>query len=161
MDALKEFSIDLIECVLRRFASGNSSKITLLGIKPWLNFTLSAKTWSDIWNMDLEDLFNYQENNVFKNDPKYQKVQRLIDVCKKYGVVPEFRTEMGHALRLRVAEQISSVHATLVVFDRHHDKKYIDFYAEKIPCNMFAVNENGEIRLIKKRRKDSDEDEQI
>ncbi|KAL8499341.1 hypothetical protein ACS0TY_022356 [Phlomoides rotata] len=86
MDALKEFSIDLIECVLRRFASGNSSKITLLGIKPWLNFTLSAKTWSDIWNMDLEDLFNYQENNVFKNDPKYQKVQRLIDVCKKYGV---------------------------------------------------------------------------
>lgn len=38
MDALKEFPLELIECVLRRFASGNSSKITLLGVKPWLNF---------------------------------------------------------------------------------------------------------------------------
>ncbi|KAI3453404.1 hypothetical protein Pfo_010067 [Paulownia fortunei] len=102
--------------------------------------------------MDLDDLFTFQEKNEFKNDPKYQKVQRLIELCQKYGVVPEIRTEMGHPLRLLVVEQISSLHATLVVFDRHHDRKYIEYYAEKIPCNMLVVNDNGEVDVIKKRK---------
>ncbi|KAK6146442.1 hypothetical protein DH2020_020311 [Rehmannia glutinosa] len=152
MDGLKEFSVELLEWVFKNFTFGNSATITLLGIMPWLNIPLSAKTWSDIWSMDLEDIFTCQEKNEFKNDPKYQKVQRLIELCQKYGVVPEIRTEMGHPLRLLVVEQISSFHATLVVFDRHHDRKYIDYYAEKIPCNMVVVNDNGEVDLIKKRK---------
>lgn len=66
-------------------------------------------------------------------------------------VVPEIVTEMGHPIRLLVVEQISSLHATLVVFDRHHHKKYIEYYAEKIPCNMVVMNDNGDVDLIKKR----------
>ncbi|KAL0326603.1 UNVERIFIED_CONTAM: hypothetical protein Sangu_1738300 [Sesamum angustifolium] len=152
MDALKEFSVELLEWVLKNFSFGDSSSITLLGIMPWLNIPLSAKTWSDIWSMNLEDLSTFQEKNEFKNDPKYQKVQRLVELCQQYGVVPEIKTEMGHPLRLLVVEQISSLHATLVVFDRHHDRKHIEYYAEKIPCNMLVVNDNGEVDLIKKRK---------
>ncbi|KAL0409335.1 UNVERIFIED_CONTAM: hypothetical protein Sradi_1867900 [Sesamum radiatum] len=157
MDALKEFSVELLEWVLKNFSFGDSSSITLLGIMPWLNIPLSAKTWSDIWSMNLEDLSTFQEKNEFKNDPKYQKVQRLVELCQQYGVVPEIKTEMGHPLRLLVVEQISSLHATLVIFDRHHDRKHIEYYAEKIPCNMLVVNDNGEVDLIKKRKYSSSE----
>ncbi|KAG8374614.1 hypothetical protein BUALT_Bualt10G0013800 [Buddleja alternifolia] len=152
MDALKEFSVDLLEWVLKNFTFRDCCTITILGVMPWLNIPLSSKTWSDIWSLNLEDLSTFQEKNEFKNDPKYQKVQRLIELCQNYGVVPEIRTEMGHPLRLLVVEQISSMHATLVVFDRHHDRKYIEFYAEKIPCNMVVMNDNGEFDLIKKRK---------
>ena len=48
---------------------------------------VSSKTWSDIWTMDLEDLSNILEKSEWKSDVKYQKVQRLIDVCQKYGVL--------------------------------------------------------------------------
>ncbi|KAL0446369.1 UNVERIFIED_CONTAM: hypothetical protein Slati_1764800 [Sesamum latifolium] len=157
MDALKEFSVELLEWVLKNFSFGDSSSITLLGIMPWLNIPLSAKTWSDIWSMNLEDLSTFQEKSEFKNDPKYQKVQRLFELCQQYGVVPEIKTEMGHPLRLLVVEQISSLHATLVIFDRHHDRKHIEYYAEKIPCNMLVVNDNGEVDLIKKRKHSSSE----
>lgn len=37
-------------------------------------------------------------------------------------MVPEIRTEMGHPLRLLVVEQISSLNATLVVFDKYVKK---------------------------------------
>ncbi|XP_012841299.1 PREDICTED: uncharacterized protein LOC105961613 [Erythranthe guttata] len=105
--------------------------------------------------MDFDDLSSFQEKNEFKNDPKYQKIQRLIQLCRKYGVVPDIVTEMGHPIRLLVVEQISSLHATLVVFDRHHDKKHIEYYAEKITCDMVVMNDNGDVDLIKKRKLDT------
>ncbi|XP_073120725.1 uncharacterized protein [Henckelia pumila] len=157
VDALKEFQVDLLEWVLRNFTIKNRHTITILGIMPWLNMPLSSKTWSDMWSMNLENLSYFQEKGDFKNDPKCQKVQRLIDLCQKYGVEPEIRSEMGHPLRLLVIEHISNLHATLVVFDRHHDRKYIEYYAEKVPCNMVVVNDNGAVNLIKKRKSvDSD-----
>ncbi|CAI9755260.1 unnamed protein product [Fraxinus pennsylvanica] len=151
MNGLKDVSIDLLEWVLKNFTFRHCCTITILGISPWLNIPLSAKTWSDIWSMDLDDLSTVRERIEWKNDPKYQKVQRLVDLCQSYGVVPEIRTEMGHPIRLLVVEQISSLNATLVVFDRHHDRKNIEYYAEKVPCNMVVVNDNGEVELIKKR----------
>ncbi|KAL2545734.1 uncharacterized protein Fot_14967 [Forsythia ovata] len=151
MDGLKDVSIELLEWVLKNFTFRDCCKITILGVTPWLNIPLSAKTWSDIWSMGLEDLSILKEKTEWKNDPKYQKVLRLVDLCQNYGVVPEIRTEMGHPIRLLVVEQISSLHATLVVFDRHHDRKNIEYYAEKVPCNMVVVNDNGEVELIKKR----------
>ncbi|KAL8064746.1 hypothetical protein ABFX02_01G111700 [Erythranthe guttata] len=155
MDALKEFSFELLEWVLNNFTFRHCCTITLLGIMPWLNIPLSAKTRSDIWSMDFDDLSSFQEKNEFKNDPKYQKIQRLIQLCRKYGVVPDIVTEMGHPIRLLVVEQISSLHATLVVFDRHHDKKHIEYYAEKITCDMVVMNDNGDVDLIKKRKLDT------
>lgn len=52
-----------------------------------LVYIVSAKTWSDIWSMDLEDLSIVKERIEWKNDPKYQKVLRLVDLCQKYGVI--------------------------------------------------------------------------
>ncbi|KAL1556332.1 hypothetical protein AAHA92_11975 [Salvia divinorum] len=152
MDALKDFSMEILEWVLNNFSFDTSSKISILGITPYLNIPLSTKTWSDRWGMDLEDLVLLLQKN--ENDFKYQKLGRLIHLCRKYGVVPEIRTEMGHPLRLLVIEQISTLHATLVVFDRYHDKKHIEYYAKKIPCNMLVVNHNGKAQLIKKVRCD-------
>lgn len=37
MDALKEFSIELLEWVLKNFTFRDCCTITLLGIMPWLN----------------------------------------------------------------------------------------------------------------------------
>ncbi|KAL3497802.1 hypothetical protein ACH5RR_040534 [Cinchona calisaya] len=150
MDGLKEFSMDPLEWVLKNVANGASSSctVTLLGVMPWLNIPLSSKTWSDIWSMDLEYLSMIKE---WKNDAKYQKVRVLLDLCHHYGVELEIRTEMGHPLRLLVVEQISSLHATLVVFDRYHDTKYIEYYAEKLPCNMVKMNEDGEVDMIRGR----------
>ncbi|XP_057775585.1 uncharacterized protein LOC130994558 [Salvia miltiorrhiza] len=150
MDALKEFSMEILEWVLKSFTFDNSSRINILGITPYLNIPLSTKTWSDMWGMDLEDLIPLLEKNEVKIDVKYNKLQRLLDLCRKYGVVPEIRTETGHPLQLLVIEQITTLHATLVVFDRHHDKKHIEYYAKKIPCNMLVVNDNGKAQLIKK-----------
>lgn len=45
---------------------------------------VSAKTWSDIWSMNLQDLASFGDKN--QNDPKYQKVSRLIHLCQEYGV---------------------------------------------------------------------------
>lgn len=156
MDALKEFSMELFEWVLRNFMFLGYRSIILLGITPWLNIPLSTKT--GIWAAaDLLDLSSAEDKAELMNDPKYQKIQQLIKMCRKYGVdKPEIRTGMGHPLRLLVAEQISSLEANLVVFDKHHDKKYIEYYAEKIPCNMVVVNNVGEVNLIKKRNLDDD-----
>ncbi|XP_047975914.1 uncharacterized protein LOC125218313 [Salvia hispanica] len=150
MDALKDFSMEILEWVLHNFSFDTSSKISILGITPYLNIPLSTKTWSDKWGMDLEDLVPLLQKNELNFDFKYQKLERLIHLCRKYGVVPEIRTEMGYPLQLRVIEQISTLHATLVVFDRYHDKKHIDYYAKKIRCNMLVVNHNGKAQLIKK-----------
>lgn len=121
MDALKEFSMEPLEWVLKNVAIGSPCIVTLLGVMPWLNiprtyihsfihfiinytyfffliiiykfvflyyyyyyyYIVSAKTWSDIWSMDLEDLSLIKE---WKSDPKYQKVRTLLDLCQHYGV---------------------------------------------------------------------------
>ncbi|KZV37273.1 hypothetical protein F511_14677 [Dorcoceras hygrometricum] len=152
MDALREFSIDIVEWVFRNFTLKECCTVTILGIMPWLNIPLSSKTWGDVWSMDLENLDYIQERRDGRNYPKCQKVQRLMDLCAKYGVIPAIRTEMGHPLRLVVVEKISSLHATLVVFDRYHEKKNIEFYAGKVPCNLLVVNDNGSVDLIKKHK---------
>ncbi|CAK9173401.1 unnamed protein product [Ilex paraguariensis] len=114
--------------------------------------TVSSKTWSDIWTKDLEDLLTTKEKIDWKGgDVKNQKFQKLVDLCRKYGVVPQLRTERGYPLRLVVVEQITTLHPTLIVFDRHHDRKDIEYYAEKVPCNMVILNDDGEVDMIKGR----------
>lgn len=49
-------------------------------------FAVSVKTWSDIWSMGLEDLEFILERNEMRNELKDQKIQRLCDLCQKYGV---------------------------------------------------------------------------
>ncbi|XP_071918377.1 uncharacterized protein [Coffea arabica] len=157
MDGLKEFSMEPLEWVLKNVADGASPSctVTLLGVLPWLNIPLSSKIWSDIWSIYLDDLWMIKE---WKNDSKYHKVRVLLDICQHYGVELEIRTEMGHPLHLLVVEQISSLRATLVVFDRHHGSKHIDYYAEKLPFNMVKMKEDGEVDMIRGRsRIDSEE----
>ncbi|CAI9095353.1 OLC1v1031283C1 [Oldenlandia corymbosa var. corymbosa] len=152
MDGLREFSWEPLEWVLKNVADGGGSsscKVTLLGVKPWLNIPLFSKTSSDFWSIDLDELSLIRE---LRNDANYHIVRVLLDICQHYGVVLEIRTEMGHPLHLLVLEAISSLHATLVVFDRHHDRKYIEFYAEKVPCNMVKMREDGQVEAIKIRR---------
>ncbi|KAL7164868.1 hypothetical protein ACSBR2_040707 [Camellia fascicularis] len=150
MDALKEFTMEPLEWVLKNIALEASCSVTLLGVTPWLNIPLSSKTWSDVWTMDLEDLLSIPEKTEWKSDSKYQKVQKLIDLCQQYGVKLQMRAEMGYPLQLIVVEQIISLHATLVVFDRHHHR-YSEYYAQRIPCNMVMMNEDGEVDMIKGR----------
>ncbi|GAA0157135.1 hypothetical protein LIER_44123 [Lithospermum erythrorhizon] len=78
---------------------------------------------------------------------------RRFIVALNLQVVPEIRTEMGHPLRLLVIEQITSLHPCLVVFDRYHNRKNIEYYAEKVGfCHMVRINENGEAETIHGRR---------
>ncbi|CAL5441471.1 unnamed protein product [Camellia sinensis] len=148
MDGLKEFTMDPLMWVLENIAHEAHCTITLLGVMPWLNIPLFSKTWSDIWTMDLEDLSAIKKKTKWKSDAKYQKIEQLINLCQQYGVKPQMRSEMGYPLQLLVVEQIISLHATLVVFDRHH-QKYREYYAEKIPCSMVMMNEEGEVDMIK------------
>ncbi|KAL2518626.1 Uncharacterized protein Adt_14873 [Abeliophyllum distichum] len=97
IDGLKDVSIEFLEWVLKNFTFRGNCTITLLSVMPWLNIPLSAKTWAGIWSM---------EHDIF-------------DLCRKYGVGLEIKTEMGHPLRLLVVEKISSLQPTLVVFDRY------------------------------------------
>ncbi|GMP95502.1 hypothetical protein CsSME_00044525 [Camellia sinensis var. sinensis] len=123
MDALKEFTMEPLEWVLKNIALEASCSVTLLGVTPWLNIPLSSKTWSDVWTMDLEDLLSIPEKTEWKSDSKYQKVQKLIDLCQQYGDV----------------------------FDNRHHQRYSEYYAQRIPCNMVMMNEDGEVDMIKGR----------
>ncbi|KAM7525430.1 hypothetical protein LguiA_015332 [Lonicera macranthoides] len=151
MDGLEEFSLEPLQWVLENIVLMACCTITILGVMPWLNIPLFSKTWSDIWAMDIEDLLSATEKNMWKNDMKYQKVQELIDICRKFGVVPQLKREMGYPSREVVINQITSNRATLVVFDRHHDQKNIEYYSNHVPCNMVRMNEEGEMDLIKGR----------
>ncbi|KAK9275780.1 hypothetical protein L1049_023049 [Liquidambar formosana] len=147
MDGLKEFTIEPLLWALENISQG-SCKVTLLGVMPWLNIPLSTKTWSDIWTLEMEDLSILKERSEWKSDIKYLKLQAIVDLCTKYGVVPQIKVAMGYPLRLLVVEKITSLHASWVVLDRHH-RKHKKFYAGKIPCNMVVLNPNGEVDLIK------------
>ncbi|KAA8525875.1 hypothetical protein F0562_007730 [Nyssa sinensis] len=150
MDGLKEFTTEPVEWVLENIAFYAYCKITLVGVMPWLNIPLFSKTFSDIWTLDIEDLFIIKERSEWKSDVKYQKIQRLLDLCQKYGVVPQMRTKMGYPLELVAVEHIVNLHAALVVFDRYH-RKYRQYYAERIPCNMVMMNDDGGVDMIKGR----------
>ncbi|KAF9611695.1 hypothetical protein IFM89_034878 [Coptis chinensis] len=169
MDALKEFSYETLQWALDHVI-GTGYTVTLLGVMPWLNLPfvqiitsscklpcqslnlyvhVSCKTWLDVWTLDLEDLPSLRERSEWTNDAKYQKVRAIIELCDKYGVVPHMKVAMGYPLRLVVLEQTTSLHATWVVFDRHHRKNRA-FYAKRIPCNVVMMNSDGEMDILNK-----------
>ncbi|XP_031248760.1 uncharacterized protein LOC116106531 [Pistacia vera] len=149
MDGLKDFTMEPLEWALHNIMPTGST-VTLLGLMPWLNIPLSSKTWRDVWMLELEDLSIAKDKSEWKSDAKYLKLQAVIDLCKKYGVLPQKEVVMGYPPRLLVVERIVSLHATWVVFDsdKYH-KKNRDFYAEKIPCNMVMMNEGGDVDMIR------------
>ncbi|KAK9146083.1 hypothetical protein Sjap_005986 [Stephania japonica] len=149
MDAMKDFSTEPLRWALDN-VTGSGYTVTLLGIMPWLNLPLSCKTWLDIWTLNLEDLPGLIERNEWKSDLKYQKVRGIIELCEKYGVVPNMKVAMGYPLRLVVLEQTTSLSATWIVFDKHH-RRNRGFYAKRIPCNVVMMNNEGEVEMIKVR----------
>ncbi|XP_035838432.1 uncharacterized protein LOC118485976 [Helianthus annuus] len=148
MDATKEFSVETLKWVLENIELDSSCTITLLGIKPWLTFVFSCKTETDIWKMSMEDLLNMRDTDEWRNDIRYQKAQELVNLCLKYKVTPHIESGQGFPKHLLVLERIASAYATWVVFDRHHNKKDIECIAKKVPCNVLAMNNNGEAELI-------------
>ncbi|KAF8027203.1 hypothetical protein BT93_E0192 [Corymbia citriodora subsp. variegata] len=151
MDGMKRFTTAPLEWALENLISTDCI-VTLIGVMPWLNIphvswvlmlAVSGKIWSDVWPVEWETLANLQERSEWRSDVKYVKLQAVIDLCKKYGVVPQKDMVMGYPSRLLVVEKITSLHATWVVFDRHQ-RKNREFYAERIPCNMIMMNQNGE-----------------
>ncbi|KAL6176006.1 hypothetical protein ACLB2K_052642 [Fragaria x ananassa] len=149
MDAMKEFNTAPLEWALEHVIKAGSVVI-LLGVMPWLNIPLSSKTWLDVWPVGLEELSIVKEKPEWKSDVKYLKLQSAVDLCRNYGVVLQKKVVMGFPSRLLVVDEITSLHATWVVFDRHQkaDRK---FYAEKLPCNMVMMNEEGDADMIKGR----------
>ncbi|KAJ0052084.1 hypothetical protein Pint_03440 [Pistacia integerrima] len=134
MDGLKDFTMEPLEWALHNIMPTGST-VTLLGLMPWLN---------------IPHLSIAKDKSEWKSDAKYLKLQAVIDLCKKYGVLPQKEVVMGYPPRLLVVERIVSLHATWVVFDsdKYH-KKNREFYAEKIPCNMVMMNEGGDVDMIR------------
>ncbi|OVA01680.1 hypothetical protein BVC80_9073g121 [Macleaya cordata] len=149
MDALQEFSIELLQWTLDHVI-GTGYVITLLGVMPWLNLLLSSKTRLDVWTLDHENLPAILERSESNNDLKYQKLREIVELCDKYGVTPYMKVVMGHPSKLLILEQTTSLHATWVVFDRHHWKNK-SFYAKRLPCNVAMMNSNGEVNMLKVR----------
>ncbi|XP_021293884.1 uncharacterized protein LOC110423816 [Herrania umbratica] len=151
MDGLKEFTTELLEWVLENIiASGH--RVTLLGFMPWLNIPLSSKTWQDVWMLEFEHLSLIKEKKEWKNDAKYLKLQAVLDLCGKHGVVPQKEIVMGYPLPLLIVERIISLRATWVVFDSNRElRKNREFFAAKIPCNMVMMSEEGDMDMIKGR----------
>nr|GMC83033.1 uncharacterized protein LOC109158437 [Ipomoea batatas] len=147
MAALEKFPLETLEWVLKNVVMKPCCTLSIIGIYPYLTFLESAKTWSEIWSVNCEDL----QQGERRSNPKHLKVQFLMDLCQSYGVSCEIKTEMCHPVRSRVTEIIASLQPTLVVFDKHHDRKNIEFYAEKLPYNMIIMNEDGEVDMIKGR----------
>ncbi|CAK7356136.1 unnamed protein product [Dovyalis caffra] len=150
MDGLKEFTIEPLKWALENISASGGISVTLLGAMPWLNIPLSSKTWQDIWSVGFEELAMAKEQgDEWKSDSKYVKLQAMVDLCTTFGVnVPQKQVVMGYPLKLVVAEKLTSLQATWVVFDRHK-KRDMEFIAEKVPSNMVMINENGEPVIIK------------
>ncbi|KAI3828708.1 hypothetical protein L1987_02817 [Smallanthus sonchifolius] len=151
MDAMREFSVEPLEWVLKNITLDTCCRITLLGVKPWLTFVSACKTEKDIWTMNIEDLLNMRDTNEWRNDIRSQKAQELVNICLKYRVKPQIESGQGFPKRLLVLERIASAYATWVVFDRHHNKKHIEYVAKKVPCNILVMNNNRDADMIKGR----------
>lgn len=68
--------------------------------------------------LEFEHLSFIKEKNEWKNDAKYLKLQAVLDLCKKHGVVPQKEIVMGYPLPWLLVERIINLRATWVVFDR-------------------------------------------
>ncbi|KAK1569138.1 hypothetical protein Q3G72_033026 [Acer saccharum] len=149
MDGFKDVDMETLEWALQNITTPGST-VTLLGIMPWLNIPLSSKTWRAVWMLEFEDLINLKEKPELKSDAKYLKLQAVMDLCRKYGVVPQKEVVMGFPLRLLVLERIISLHATWVIFDsdKYH-KKNREFYEKRIPCKVVMINEEGGVDMIR------------
>ncbi|OMO77303.1 hypothetical protein CCACVL1_15101 [Corchorus capsularis] len=149
MDGLKEFTTELLEWVLENLIAAGH-KVTLLGYMPWMPIPLSIKTWQHVWMADFEHLSQMKEKNEWKNDPRYLKLQSVLDLCKKHRVVPQKEVVMGYPIPLLLVERIISLRATWVIFDRNL-RKNREYFAERIPCNMGMMSEEGYMDMIKGR----------
>ncbi|CAB4279196.1 unnamed protein product [Prunus armeniaca] len=150
MDGMKEFTTEPLEWALENVINVGST-VTLLGVMPWLN--IPRDLFQDMAGClagGTRRIVICQRENEWKSDLKYLKLQKVVDLCNKYGVFPQKKVIMGYPSRLLVVEQITTLQATWVVFDRHqkNDRK---FYAGKLPCNMVMMNEEGEVDMIKGR----------
>ncbi|KAJ6962931.1 hypothetical protein NC652_001536 [Populus alba x Populus x berolinensis] len=152
MDGLKEFTINLLNWALENISASGGIIVTLLGAMPWLNIPLSAKTWQGIWAVGFEELAMAKEQGgEWRNDSKYVKLQAILDLCKRFGVnVPQKEVVIGYPLKLTVVEKLTSLNASCVVFESNrHQRRDMEFIADKFPCNMVMINENGEPVVIK------------
>ncbi|KAJ7943825.1 proline-rich receptor-like protein kinase PERK3 [Quillaja saponaria] len=149
MDGMKEFTTETLEWTLENVVTAGCT-VTLLGVMPWLNIPLFSKTLHDVWMVEFKDVPPEKEKSNRRSDVKYLKVQAVMDLCEKHGVVLQKKVVMGYPSRWLVIEQISSLYATWVVFDRYH-RKNIKFYARKIPFNMVIMNDDREVDIIKSR----------
>ncbi|KAL9368974.1 hypothetical protein Peur_040173 [Populus x canadensis] len=150
MDGLKEFTIKPLKWVLENISASGGINVTLLGAMPWLNIPLSAKTWQGIWAVGFEELAMAKEQgDEWRSDSKYVKLQAILELCKRFGAnVPQKEVVMGYPLKLMVVEKLKSLNASWVVFDRHQ-RRDMEFIADKFPCNMVMINENDEPVIIK------------
>ncbi|RDX97672.1 hypothetical protein CR513_19533, partial [Mucuna pruriens] len=160
MDGMTEFTTDTLQWALDNVVTAGCI-VTLLGVMPWLNIprkcnltiiglAMSMGTRNVFWTEELEDAHPVERNGC-GNDVKCLKRQAVIDLCRKYGVVPHKKIVMGYPLRLLVVEQVVTLCPTWVVFDGSH-KRNKDFYAKKIPCNIFMMNDDGRVGMIKRRQ---------
>ncbi|KAM7491076.1 hypothetical protein LguiA_033997 [Lonicera macranthoides] len=147
MDALKEFSIEPLECFLSNNPFNDSCTITLLGVRPWVNIPINSNTLSNtIWSVDIEELLTKKEEMEGGNNVKYKP---LLDLCKRYGVVPQIKWMMGSPLKVVVLERITALNPIIVVFDRYHSIRNVEFYANKCTSIIVVMNEDGGADLIK------------
>ncbi|WCJ20650.1 hypothetical protein M5689_002870 [Euphorbia peplus] len=147
MDALRDYSLLPLLWALENIIRSSGCVVTLLGIMPWLNIPLSSKT-PEVWAVEFEELATAQSTSGVDMDPKYFKLQAIVDLCNRFGVEINKEVVMGFPLKLVVVEKITSLHATWVVFDRHQ-RRNRGFFANRIPCNMVMMNENGEADMIR------------
>ncbi|KAL5550961.1 hypothetical protein UlMin_001137 [Ulmus minor] len=148
MDGMREFTTKALEWTLENLISAAGCTVTLLGVMPWLNIPLAYKTQLDVWSVISEEFgFAGDKSCEWKCDLKYLKLKAVIELCKSYGVTLRKKVVMGYPSRLLVVEQITSLHPTWVVFDRH--QKNMDFYSKRIPCNLVVMNEDGQVDMIK------------
>ncbi|EEF46717.1 uncharacterized protein LOC8276850 isoform X2 [Ricinus communis] len=160
MDALKGFSRGPLQWALDHVIQTRCT-ITLLGVMPWIPLPLSCKTWLDVWTFDQEDLSALKGRSDLKNDHKYQKIRRIIELCEQKGVgyllsyytrnikvVPCMKVAMGHPLKLVVLEQTTNLHATFVVLDRHLRKNKA-FFAQRLPSSVVMMKSGGDVDMLK------------
>uniref|UniRef100_A0A2N9G0U8 Uncharacterized protein n=1 Tax=Fagus sylvatica TaxID=28930 RepID=A0A2N9G0U8_FAGSY len=84
MDGMQEFTTEPLEWALKNVID-DGCIVALIGIMPWLNIPLSSKTWLDVWMLEFKDLPLVEKKSELRNDVKYQKLQAVAELCKRYG----------------------------------------------------------------------------